>query len=68
MYISRKKFTTYEEIRVEGKYNMSTDINNVVVRSNIISEDSFTRKECLYIMKNYSKLCLKFGFIRVQSI
>ncbi len=35
MYISRKKFTTYEEIRVEGKFNMF-DVNNVVVRSCII--------------------------------
>lgn len=67
MYISRKKFTTYEEIRVEGKFNMF-DVNNVVVRSHIISEDSFTRKECLYIMKNYSKLCKRFGYVRVQSL
>jgi hypothetical protein len=68
MYISKKKFTTYEEIRVEGKFNMLLDINNVVVRSHIISEDSFTRKECIYIIKNYGKLCQKFGFGRVQSI
>lgn len=67
MYISRAKFTTYEEIRVEGKYNM-LDINNVVVRSHIISENSLTRKEVIYILKNYEKLCQRFGYVRVQSI
>lgn len=67
MYISRKKFTTYEEIRVEGKFNMF-DINNVVVRSHIISENSLTRKEVIWIMSHYEKLCQKFGFVRVQSI
>jgi len=68
MYISRKKFTTYEEIRVEGKFNMLLDINNVVVRSHIISENSLTRKEVIFIIKNYGKLCQRFGFVRVQSI
>lgn len=67
MYISRKKFTTYEEIRVEGKFNM-LDINNVVVRSHIISENSLTRSEVIYIIKNYGKLCQRFGFVKVQSI
>ncbi len=67
MYISRKKFTTYEEIRLEGKFNMF-DVNNVVVRSYIISENSLTRGEVIFIMKNYGKLCQKFGFVRVQSI
>jgi len=67
MYISRKKFTTYEEIRVEGKFNMF-DVNRVVVRSHIISENSLTRGEAIFIMKNYSKLCQKFGFGKVQSI
>lgn len=67
MYISRKKFTTYEEIRVEGKFNM-LGINDVVVRSHIISEDSLNRGEVIYIIKNYEKLCQKFGFGRVQSI
>jgi len=67
MYISRKKFTTYEEIKVEGKFNM-LDVNNVVVRSHIISEDRLTRKEVIFIIKNYGKLCQRFGFGRVQSI
>jgi len=67
MYISRKKFTTYEEIRVEGKFNM-LDINNVVVRSHIISENSLTRGEVIYIIKNYEKLCQRFGFVKVTSI
>ncbi|MBA7613414.1 hypothetical protein ES703_20663 [subsurface metagenome] len=68
MYISRKKFTTYEEIRVEGKFNMVMDINNVVVRSHIISEDSLTRGEVIFIIKNYGKLCKRFGCVKVQSI
>lgn len=68
MYISRKKFTTYEEIRVEGKFNMIMDINNVVVMSNIISENSLTRAEVIYIIKNYGKLAKRFGYVRVQSL
>ena len=67
MYISRKKFTTYEEIRVEDKFNI-LDINNIVVRSHIISENSLTRGEVIYCIRNYGKLCQKFGFVRVQSI
>jgi len=67
MYISRKKFTTYEEIRVEGKFNMF-DVNNVVVRSCIISEDFLTRDEVIWIMSHYGKLKEKFGFGKVQSI
>lgn len=66
MYISRKKFTTYEEIRLEGKFNMF-DVNNVVVRSHIISENSLTWKEVIFIMINYEKLCQRFGYVRVQS-
>jgi hypothetical protein len=67
MYISRKKFTTYEEIRVEGKFNMF-DVNRVQIRSHIISENSLTRKEVIWIMSHYGKLCQKFGYVRVQSI
>lgn len=68
MYIPRKKFVTYEEIRVEGKFNMITDVNNVVVRSNIISENSLTRAEVIFIQSHYGELAKRFGYVQVQSI
>ena len=59
MYISRKKFVTYLEIQCDERTDM-TDINKVVEMSNIISENSLTRKEVIYIQNHYGKLFEKY--------
>ena len=71
LYISRKKFVTYLEVQCDERTDM-TDINKVVEMSNIISENSFNRKECTFIQNHYGKLKEKFGIggvnIVIQSI
>lgn len=71
MYISRKKFVTYLEVQCDERTDMR-DINNVVVMSNVISENSFNREECIFIQNHYGKLKEKFGIgginIDIRSI
>lgn len=71
MYISRKKFVTFLEVQMSEKCDM-TDINKIVEMSNIISENSFNREECIFIQNHYGKLKEKFGIgginIDIRSI
>lgn len=67
MYISRAKWNAYEEVRYSGGTNMF-DLDKVLELNKVMSEIELTKKELHYIMKNYSKLCQKFGFVRVQSV
>ena len=66
MYISRKKFVTYLEVQCDGRTDM-TDINNVVVMSNVISENSLTRKEVIYIQNHYGKLFEKYKMCGINT-
>ena len=67
MYISKDKFNAYEEVRYSGGTNMF-DLDEVLKINKVISEIELTKKELHYIMKNYSKLCKRFGYVKVQSI
>ncbi len=67
MYISRAKFNTYTGIQMSGKTNMF-DLDEVIRLNRKISEIELTKKELHYIMKNYNKLCTRFGYVKVQSI
>ncbi len=67
MYISRAKFNAYEEVRVSGGTNMY-DLDEVLRLNKVMSEIELTKKELHYIMRNYEKLCTRFGYVRVQSI
>lgn len=67
MYISRAKFTAYEEIRSSGLTNMF-DLDEVISVNMMMSDTMLTKKELHYIMKNYGRLCKRFGYVRVQSI
>ncbi|MBA7501032.1 hypothetical protein ES704_03794 [subsurface metagenome] len=67
MYISRKKWDAYHEVKDSGKTNMF-DLNEVIRLNRQMSEVELSKKELHYIMRNYSKLSKRFGFVKVQSI
>lgn len=67
MYISRDKWDAYQEVRASGETNMF-DLDEVIRLNRKMSEVELSKKDCHYIMKNYSKLCQRFGFVKVQSI
>jgi len=66
MYISRKKFVTYLEVQCDERTDM-TDINKVVEMSNIISENSLTREEVIYIQNHYGKLFDKYKMCGINT-
>jgi len=66
MYISRKKFVTYLEVQCDERTDM-TDINKVVEMSNIISENSFNREECIFIQNHYGKLFDKYKMCGINT-
>lgn len=68
MYVSRAKWNAYEEVRCSGETNMKKFLDEVIRLNKKMSEIELTKKELHYIIKNYGKLCQKFGFGRVQSI
>jgi len=67
MYISRDKWNAYEEVRCSGLTNMF-DLDEVLRLNKVMSEIELSKKELHYIMKNYAKLCQRFGYCKVQSI
>jgi len=67
MYISKDKFNAYEEIRVSGLTNMF-DLDEVLRLNKKMSEIELSKKELHYIMKNYARLCRRFGYVKVQSV
>jgi hypothetical protein len=67
MFISRDKFNAYQEVRTSGETNMF-DLDEVLRLNEAMSEVELSKKELHYIMKNYSKLCKRFGYVNVQSI
>ncbi|MBA7589419.1 hypothetical protein ES708_31504 [subsurface metagenome] len=67
MYISKDKFNAYEEVRYSGGTNMY-DLDEVLRLNKVMSEIELSKKELHYIMRNYSKLSKRFGYVRVQSI
>lgn len=67
MYISRDKFNAYIEVQQSGKTDMF-DLDKVLQLNKKMSEIELTKEELHYIMKNYPRLCRRFGYIKVQSI
>lgn len=67
MYISNAKWNAYQEVRASGGTNMY-DLNEVIRLNKKMSEIVLTKKELHYIMRNYEKLCRRFGYVKVQSI
>jgi len=66
MYISRKKFVTYLEVQCDERTPM-TDINKIVVMSNIISWNSLKRDEVIYIQNHYGKLLDKYKMCGINT-
>ncbi|MBA7522136.1 hypothetical protein ES705_14253 [subsurface metagenome] len=67
MYISRDKWDAYTEVQQSGLTNMF-DLDEVLRLNKEMSEIELSKKELHYIMKNYNKLCTRFGYVRVQSL
>ncbi|MBA7549463.1 hypothetical protein ES705_41946 [subsurface metagenome] len=56
----REKFILYETIREIGCYNMITDSSRVIAFIYRIYNVLITRKEYIFILKNYSELKKKY--------
>jgi len=67
MFISRDKFNAYTEVQMSGLTNMF-DLDEVLRLNKKMSEIELSKKELHYIMRNYSRLSKRFGYVKVQSI
>ena len=52
--VSEKEFRAYQRVQLSGVTNMF-DVNKVCILSGL------TRKQCIYIMENYTVLLTKYG-------
>ena len=60
--VTKKQFQTYLEIRDSGITNMF-DVRKVVE----LSKEILNRKDCMFIMKNFSELCDRYTNNKIKK-
>lgn len=53
--ISKRKFEAYKTVRESGITNMF-NLGNVITAAEAFNDVELTKKDCIFIMRNYGKL------------